>query len=53
MSVNDSEILNWPRTGVDACGSEVSPGGTDEASSEACVDKGTNSERGPDVDAVL
>jgi len=44
--------LTGSRTGVDACGSEVSPGGTDEGTAEAGSDKDTDSGRGTDADAV-
>jgi len=52
MSVYDSEILTGARTSIDACGSEVFPGGTAEELVKAGAGKGTDSGRGTEADAV-
>ena len=44
--------LTSSRTGCDACGSEGSPGGIGEKSTEAGADNDTN-RRGTDADSIL
>ena len=44
--------LTGSRTGVDACGSEVSPGGTIKESTKAGVGNDTNSGRETNADTI-